>query len=115
MKIFQKGQVSSKWLRTRKINDWKVLLKKILKASEVAFHSCPTDYLFLEFQKIPQKNVTAPETCGVTKYRLHDAVSSFSKNFKKATPQNHKKLVSLIWQQKAEHCNPVSASGGTNT
>ena len=44
-------------------------------------------------EKIPKKNVSAPETCSVTKYRFHQAVSlsQFLKKFKKAIPQSHEK------------------------
>ena len=62
--------------------------EKILKSSEAVIYSCSTGYLFWELQKRPSKNVSAPETCGVTKYWPHEAVSlsKIFKNFKKATP-----------------------------
>ena len=47
--------------------------EKILKSSEAVAHSFYTDYLLWEFLKILQKNVSAPKTYGVTKYRLHHA------------------------------------------
>ena len=39
------------------------------------------------------KDISALETCDVTKYRLPHTVSllHFSENFKKSTPQSHKK------------------------
>ena len=49
--------------------------EKITKSSAALVRSGSTDYLFWEFHKIPQKNVSAPQLCGVRKYRPHHAVS----------------------------------------
>ena len=58
-------------------------LENFLKRSEVVVYSGATDYFLWEFQ-----NISATDTCGLTKYRLHEAVSllQFFRNFKKATP-----------------------------
>lgn len=57
----------------------KIFDKKVLKLSEVFVYSCSTDYLFWSGSLlIPEnfkKNVSAPKTCGVRKYRPHNALS----------------------------------------
>ena len=82
---FHKGQISGKWLQTKK-RTTETFREKLLTSSEAVVYSCSTDYLFLQFQKIiPLKDVSTPETCGIIKYRPHQAVSLwiFLKNSKK--------------------------------
>ena len=66
--------MSGKWLQTKKWTNDK-FREKILKSSEAVVYSCSTDYLFWEFKKNPPKEFSPLETCGVTKYRPHQAVS----------------------------------------
>ena len=48
--------------------------EKKLKSSQAVVRNCSTDCLFREFQTNSPKNVSAPETCGVTKYRPNHGV-----------------------------------------
>ena len=49
MYVFYEGQVSGKWLQTRKINE-----PEKLKSSKADIHCYSTEYFFWEFQKISQ-------------------------------------------------------------
>ena len=57
--------MSEKWLQRRKMND-----KKFKENHQQLL------IVVLEISKNPHKNVSASETCGITKYRLYYAVSS---------------------------------------
>ena len=53
MQVFEdKGQVRDKWLQTKRNERMKSLEKKYYKAQKLV-HSCFSDYLYWEVQKIP--------------------------------------------------------------
>ena len=68
----------------KKNEQWKSLTKNIKKLKMIHFSG--------NIRKISKKCLS-PETCSVTKYRHHHAVSFlyFSENCEKATPQSPKK------------------------
>ena len=76
----------------KKKNDskvWRKNIKKLRNSRSQLLHRL----FVLGVPENSPKNVSGSETCGVTKYRHHCAVSIlyFSKKFKKVAPQNHKK------------------------
>ena len=81
-------------MASNKKNERLKSLKKNIK--KLRGHSQLLYWLFvLEIPENSSKNVSLPEACGLTKYRPHHAVSllQFSKNFEKATSQNHKETL----------------------
>lgn len=82
----------------------KSLKTKIFKSS---VKCCSQLFPWLVVLEIPENfqwKVSAPETCILVIYRIHHVASSMqiSKNFKKASPQSHKKAwrKRKIWDKK---------------